>query len=422
MRDTATMYNSQGRRRGNKKARGVHVLFALAGNHIHLSRPMTRLSIGVNAHLLSFTPGYRRAGVSQYTEQVVRHFMTTVPSSDDVLTVFAGPATPPDGYVPEDVRWVSSRLPTGQAPGRILWEQFVAPVASARAALDVFFCPVNVVPLACRVPSVVTVHDLAFLAYPAAFHASKRHYLTAMTHFSVHRARRVIAVSAHTRDDLIRHFGVQPERITVIPNAADERYRPADDPDAVARFKTAHNLPDRFILFVGTLEPRKNLRRLIAAFALLGSADADVTLVIVGASGWLTSDLAPLVQAHGLSDRIVFTGYVPDDELPRWYQAATVFCYPSLYEGFGLPALEAMACGTPVVTSRTSSLPEVTGDAALLIDPTDVRDLARALQSVLADEVRRNEMSEAGIARTRLFSWERTAAAILAVVRDAAHR
>ncbi len=381
---------------------------------------MTGLSIGVNAHLLSFVPGYRRAGVSQYTEQIVRHFMGTLSQANDALTIFAGRAVPPDGYVPDGVRWVSSRLTTERAPGRILWEQIVAPVATTRTHLDVLFCPVNVVPLASPVPSVVTVHDLAFLAYPEAFHATKRRYLTAMTHLSVRRARHIIAVSAHTRDDLVHYFDVRPERITVIPNAADERYRPADTPDALTRFKAAHNLPDRFILFVGTREPRKNLRRLIEAFALLSDNDSRVKLVIVGASGWLTSDLAPLVQLHGLSSRIVFMGYVPDDDLPHWYQAATVFCYPSLYEGFGLPVLEAMACGVPVVTSRTSSLPEVTGDAALLADPTDVRGLASALQSVLADDARRQAMSEAGIARSHVYSWEQTAAATLAVIRDAA--
>jgi len=402
------------------KARIVYVLLARGINPYYLSRAMTGLSIGVNAHLLSFVSGYRRAGVSQYTEQIVRHFMGTLPQANDALTVFAGRATPPDGYVPDGVRWVSSRLPTGHAPGRILWEQIVAPMVSARASLDVLFCPVNVVPLSGLVPSVVTVHDLAFLAYPEAFSTAKRRYLTAMTRLSVRRARHIIAVSAHTRDDLVYHFGVRPERITVIPNAADERYRPADTADDIARFKAANNLPDRFILFVGTLEPRKNLRRLIEAFALLSSDDPSVKLAIVGASGWLTSDLAPLVQSRGLSDRIIFTGYVSDDDLPRWYQAATVFCYPSLYEGFGLPVLEAMACGVPVVTSRTSSLPEVAGDAALLIDPTDVRGLANTLQSVLADDARRQAMSAAGIARSHAYSWERTAAATLAVIRDAA--
>lgn len=398
----------------------VYVLLARGISPHFPSRTMTGLSIGMNAHLLSFVPGYRRAGVSQYTEQIVRRFMGTLPRSNDALTVFAGPAAPPDGYVPDGVRWVPSRLPTGHAPGRILWEQIVAPIVSARANLDVLFCPVNVVPLASLVPSVVTVHDVAFLAYPAAFHATKRRYLTAMTRLSVRRARHIIAVSAHTRDDLVHHFGVRPERVTVIPNAADERYRPANTANDITRFKTANNLPDRFILFVGTLEPRKNLRRLIEAFALLSGDDPDVKLVIVGASGWLTSDLAPHVQSRGLSDHVIFTGYVSDEDLPRWYQAATVFCYPSLYEGFGLPVLEAMACGTPVVTSRTSSLPEVAGDAALLVDPTDVRGLANALQSVLADDARQRAMSAAGSARSHAYSWERTAAATLDVIRDAA--
>ena len=398
----------------------AHAPITADTNCINTIPAMSGLSIGVNAHLLSFTPGYRRAGISQYIEQMVRHCIVTLPQANDALTIFASPGAPPAELAPDTVRWIASRLPTGHAPGRILWEQIVAPVAVARAGLDVLFCPVNVVPLACPVPSVVTVHDLAFLAYPAAFHAAKRRYLAAMTRLSVHRARRVIAVSTHTRDDLVHRFGVRPERVTVIPNAADARFRPATDPTAIAQFKQTNNLPDRFILFVGTLEPRKNLRRLIEAFALIAESDAETKLVIIGAAGWLTSDLAPLVYARGLTDRIVFTGYVSDDDLPCWYQAATIFCYPSLYEGFGLPILEAMACGTPVVTSRTSSIPEVTGETAMLIDPTDVAALARALRSVLTDKARQHEMSAAGIARARAYSWEHTAEATLDVIRAAA--
>ncbi len=402
----------------------VHDLFANAGNAIDLSCAMTGISIGVNAHLLSFTPGYRRAGVSQYTEQMVRHFVSDhLLDPNDSITLFVGPGSLARMWSSERnaIHYRASHLPTSRPLYRILWEQFIAPVLSVRTGLDVLFCPVNVVPIAATVPSVVTVHDLAFLAYPEAYHPAKRRYLTVMTRLSVHRARRIIAVSAHTRDDLVHQFGVRPERIAVIPNAADERFKPSDDPIGVAQFRAAHNLPDRFILFVGTLEPRKNLRRLIEAFSLIAD-DSDIKLVIVGASGWLTSDLAPLVHARNLGERIIFTGYVSDDDLPCWYQAATLFCYPSLYEGFGLPVLEAMACGTPVVTSRTSSIPEVTGEAAVLVDPTDVSALARALKSVLANEVRRNEMSAAGIARSHAYSWGRTAAATLEVIRGAARR
>ncbi len=374
------------------------------------------MHIGLNAHLLSFRPGYRRAGVSQYVEQMLRGLSRDLATHRDTLTVFAGPDPPPASLHAPQVSWQQTRLPTGSAPGRIVWEQCIAPIAVRRAHIDVLFCPVNVVPLATALPSVVTVHDLAFVAHPEAFHASKRRYLNLMTRLSVRRARQVIAVSAHTKADLVRHFGVSPDRITVIPNAADPRFRPADNPDALRAFRAAHHLPERFILFVGTLEPRKNLRRLIEAFIPLAVTDPNLQLVILGASGWLTSDIAPLVAQHAIADRINFPGYVSDDDLPCWYQAATIFCYPSLYEGFGLPVLEAMACGVPVVTANTSSIPEVTGDAAILIEPTDVTALRSALQTLLDDPARRDALRAAGIARATHYSWDSTVHATRAVL------
>ncbi len=198
---------------------------------------MTGLHIGVNAHLLSFTPGYRRAGVSQYTEQIVRGLAALAPEHGDTLTVFAEPTPPPPGYVSPAVQWRRSRLPTGHAPGRIFWEQVVAPFVVPRTDLDVLLCPVNVVPLAVAAPTVVTVHDLAFLAHPEAFVPAKRRYLAAMTRLSTHRARRVIAVSTHTAADLSRYFAVSPAKITVIPNAADPAFRPATNPADVAAFR-----------------------------------------------------------------------------------------------------------------------------------------------------------------------------------------
>jgi glycosyltransferase involved in cell wall biosynthesis len=384
---------------------------------------VTPVHIGFNAHLLSFRPGYRRAGVSQYIEQLLRQFVIDALQPDDVLTVYNGHGDPESVWVSErnTIRYRSSHLPVNSAPGRMVWEQFAAPVVTMRDQIDVLFCPVNVVPLAARVPSVVTVHDVAFLAHPEAFHASKRRYLDFMTRRSVHRARRVIAVSEHTKGDLVDRYHLPPDRVTVIPNAADRRYRPADDADSASSFRAANDLPDRFILFVGTLEPRKNLRRLVEAFSSVSARAPDVKLVIVGGSGWLTSDLAPLVHDRGLTDRIIFTGYVSDDDLPRWYQAATIFCYPSLYEGFGLPVLEAMACGTPVVTSNTSAIPEEAGDAAILIDPTDVAALAEALAALIDDPTRREEMRAAGIERAQLYAWDRTARATLNVSREATH-
>src|SRR4051794_6315824 len=184
------------------------------------------MRIGFNAHLLSFAPGYRRAGVSQYSEQLLRSFAGGAIGADDTLAVYLGPGGQRPVWLTDSERVAlhPARLPTGHAPGRILWEQSIAPVASRRDRLDVLFCPVNVVPLLGTAPAVVTVHDLAFLAHPEAFHASKRRYLSAMTRLSVRRARRVIAVSAHTKEDLIRSYGVAPEKISVIPNAMDARF------------------------------------------------------------------------------------------------------------------------------------------------------------------------------------------------------
>lgn len=380
------------------------------------------MHLGINAHLLSFTAGYRRAGVSQYTDQLVTRLARSVLQDGDQLTVYVGHTAPASGHSPSEIGWQRSPLPTERAPARIVWEQMLAPFATTRDRLDVLFCPVNVVPLAGLVPSVVTVHDLAFLKLPQAFIPAKRRYLSVMTRLSVHRARHVIAVSEQTKADIVAHFGLTPERITVVPNAVDERFRPAAPTDNFTAFRQERNLPERFILFVGTLEPRKNLPRLIHAFAQVARDDSEIGLAVVGASGWLTSDIAPLVRSLDLESRITFAGYVPDEELPRWYQAATVFCYLSLHEGFGLPVLEAMACGTPVITSNIGSMAEIGRDTATLVDPTDIDAIAAAIPTLLEDADARAEHAAAGIQRAALYSWDRTAEETLAVLRRAANK
>jgi glycosyltransferase involved in cell wall biosynthesis len=376
--------------------------------------------LGVNAHLLSVTAGYRRAGVSQYTEQLVFRLAEGVSRDGDELTVFLGRGDLERMLISSAVKWRYSHLPTELPPIRIVWEQMLAPIITKRDQLDALFCPVNVVPLAGIVPSVVTVHDLAFLQIPEAFIPAKRRYLSVMTRLSVHRARHVIAVSEQTKADIVAHFGLAPEHVTVIPNAVDERFRPDAPNDDLTAFRRERNLPERFVLFVGTLEPRKNLPRLINAFAQLARDDREIGLVVVGASGWMTSDIAPLVRSLDLESRITFAGYVPDEELPRWYQAATVFCYPSLYEGFGLPVLEAMACGTPVVTSNVGSMAEVGRDAAILVDPTDADAIASSISALLDDPDFRQQRAAAGLGRAAQFSWDRTAEETLAVLRRAA--
>jgi glycosyltransferase involved in cell wall biosynthesis len=375
--------------------------------------------VGIIGHLLSFTPGYRQAGVSRYTEHLLRWLPTVAP--DDQFVVFASRSATDGGRedrFPPSLSWALSRFPTERPEVRIAWEQTVGPIALQRQRVDLVHGPVNISPLLVRSPSVVTVHDLAFLVYPEQYPGAKQRYLNLMTSLSVRRAKRIIAVSDSTRADIVRYYGVHPERVVVVPNGVDPDFAPVSDPDRLKALRERHRLPEHFILFVGTLQPRKNLVGLLRAYARVKD-EVAWPLVVVGAPGWLYESVFHEAHWLGIADRIIFAGYAEPDALPLWYSAATVFVYPSLYEGFGLPLLEAMACGTPVITSATSSLPEVAGDAAICVNPTDVAALASALERLIQQPALHAELRERGLARAREFSWERTARETAEVYRRA---
>jgi glycosyltransferase involved in cell wall biosynthesis len=233
-----------------------------------------------------------------------------------------------------------------------------------------------------------------------------RSYLRIFTQLSVRRARRIVAVSESTKRDLVRSYSLSPDKVDVVYNGVDPSFRPLPSKQ-VAAFRRETELPERFILFVGTLEPRKNVVGLVEAYARLPKERPP--LMLVGGKGWLYDEIFARVEALGLSHEIRFVGYVPAEALPLWYNAADLFVYPSLYEGFGLPALEAMACGTPVVTSMASSLPEVVGDAGRLVDPSDTEGLAAVMAQVLGSGEQREQMQIEGLAQASKFSWEQTA-------------
>jgi glycosyltransferase involved in cell wall biosynthesis len=230
-----------------------------------------------------------------------------------------------------------------------------------------------------------------------------RFYLRIFTRFSVQRARRVIAVSESTKRDLVQRYGLSPAQIDVVYNGVDAAFRPLPA-EKVEAFRVERDLPDRFILFVGTLEPRKNVSGLIDAYARLSKVRPP--LMIVGGKGWLYDEVLGRVEALSLTKEVHFVGYVPAEDLSLWYNAADLFVYPSLYEGFGLPPLEAMACGTPVISSTASSLPEVVGQAGLLVDPGDAEALAAAMEQVLGDVDLQSKMSTEGLAQAGGFSWQ----------------
>ncbi|MFQ3568063.1 MAG: glycosyltransferase family 1 protein [Aggregatilineales bacterium] len=271
-------------------------------------------------------------------------------------------------------------------------------------------------PLLASTRSLLTVHDLSFVRVPEATSPRLKAYLDRVVPRSVHRADHVLADSQATKDDLVALYAVPPHKITVLLSGVDPRFKPVNDPETLADVRQKYFLPERpYILSVGTVQPRKNYGRLIEALARLRAAGRSIDLVIVGGRGWLEDPIYAAIQRAAVHDYVHFTGFADDADLPALYSAAACVAVPSLYEGFGLPVLEAMACGTPVVTSNVSSLPEVAGDAALTVPPTDLDALTSALERLLDDESLRSALIGRGLERIKFFTWERAAQQLLEI-------
>jgi len=364
---------------------------------------------------------HRRAGLGRYAESLA---CALLPLLGDRLAFFynceAG-VEPLTGLDKAPARTVS----LGYKPWRMLvWLGQLAHVGFNRLIPDagLFHATEHLLLPLRGVPTVLTVHDLIFRRYPAHHKPLNRWYLNATMPLFCRRADHIIAVSEQSRRDVIEAYGVPPDKITVIYEAADPCFRP-QPPEVIAAVRSRYGLPERYLLFVGTIEPRKNLGRILVAFERLAAAGLTDALVIVGKRGWLYDDFFARLESSPAKDAVIFPGFVPDADLPAVYAGAQALAFPSEFEGFGLPVLEAMACGTPVVCSNTSSLPEVTGDpsagskeaAALLIDPLDVAALTDALARVVQDKALRDQMAGRGLAQAARFSWERAARETVAV-------
>jgi glycosyltransferase involved in cell wall biosynthesis len=312
---------------------------------------------------------------------------------------------------------------------------------------DVLFVPSHVLPLVYPRRSVVTVHDLGHRYYPEAHTAAQRRYLEWSTRHHVRAAAHILADSSSTKDDLVCIYGADPARITVAYLGVDPGFCPVRDEDAVEAVKEKHGIEGHYLLYVGTLQPRKNLVRLIEAFAQMGemgksqianeqmgkSANRsrehgtrntehgvrDLRLVLAGKRGWLYEGILSRARELGVAERVVFLGFVDAVDLPALYSGALLFVMPSLHEGFCMPALEAMACGTPVACSSVSSLPEVVGEAALTFDPHDVEDIALAMRRGVDDGALREELIARGFERVKRFTWQRCAEQVLDVLERA---
>lgn len=265
--------------------------------------------------------------------------------------------------------------------------------------------------------TILTVHDLSFVRTPETAPPVLKIYLDKVVPRSVRRADHVIADSQATKDDLIEFYGTPPEKISVLLSGVSPRYVPVSDPAQLAAVRRRYHIPEgrRYLFSIGTVQPRKNYGRLMEALALLGPAFEDVLLVIAGGKGWLDNPIFETVRRLGLEDRVFFTGFVDDADVPALYSGAAVMAYVSLYEGFGFPVVESMACGTPVITSNVSSMPEVAGDAALLVDPYNKEAIAEALRLLLEDSHLHSRLQAAGLEQARQFTWEKSAQTLLTI-------
>ncbi len=363
----------------------------------------------------------RRSGIQEYTEQLLAHLLPLDPSITYRLFYSSWrmelPAYP--WLTLPNVELVARRI-----PNRVLfWSGRLcnAPtIDTLIGGCDVFFSPhLFLAPLSPWVKRVTTYHDLSFERFPEFFSLRQRlwHRLEMRPRWQARFSHRIIAVSDSTKADIVSLYGIDPANIERIYSGVAEEFAPARAADAAA-FRAAQGLPERYVLFLGTREPRKNVQGVLAAFELLGHDPAldDVELVVAGGPGWLCGDLPDLVRRSPAAARIRFVDYVDDRSRAMLYASASAFVYPSFLEGFGFPPLEAMACGTPVVTSDSSSLAEVAGDAALLVHPYRASDIAFALRQILTDSKLAADLSKKGLARAREFSWDRTARETLEIL------
>lgn len=360
--------------------------------------------IGIDARLTYYTQG----GIAQYTQHLIRalaaldtpHEVLILHSRKDQRNLAAAP---------------NQRRVACWTPAHHRFERAALAVELLPHRLDLLHSPDFIPPYGGRYRSVITVHDLAFLHYPGFLTAESRRYYNGQIAAAVRRADHIIADSEATRSDVIELLGVPPGKVSTVLMAADERFRPAT-PEAIAQMRNRHGLPEDYSLFLGTFEPRKNLGGLLRATALLRADLPDAPpLVVAGRRGWLYEEAFALCSELGLDGFVIWLEDAPFEDFPALYSGAQVFCLPSFYEGFGLPPLEAMACGTPVVVSDRASLPEVVGDAGLLVDPDDPASIADGLRRVLTDPALAADLRRRGREQAARFSWRETARQTLAV-------
>jgi len=302
-------------------------------------------------------------------------------------------------------------------PQRFWWDQVILPKRAKKSRVDLLHQPSFSAPFFFSGPRVVTVHDIISILFPASIPFASRMFYSRWMPYSYRAATEIITISQSTKADIQSVLKIPEEKITVIPLAVDEKFKEKLSPDRVREVREKYKLPENYLLHVGTLEPRKNLEFLIDVFheLLNQKGNESLSLVITGKKGWYFEGLFEKVRELNLGERVIFTGYLDEKDKPALYHGAKIFVFPSLYEGFGLPPLEAMASGVPVISSNTSSMPEVVGEAGILLSPKNKTGWVKAISDVNQNEGLRLDMIQKNIAQVSKFSWEKTAKETVAV-------
>ncbi len=354
----------------------------------------------------SRTTRAQRTGTEQYALQLIRAMLDEAPAHD--LHLYFRDAPPPGLFSSEATQHV--------IPWPRMWTHMRFAAALWRSRPAVTWVPAHTLPRIFPGRAVVTVHDLGYQHFPEAHPKNERRYLDWSTRYSARRATRIMADSQATQRDLSHFYGIPAEKIHVVYPGLDDHLTRVDDPGQLAAVRARYDLPARYLLFIGTLQPRKNIARLVRAFTdwQRHSTEADIVLALGGNPGWLFD---PAWTADAPNVRRL--GYVADEDLAALYSGALGFVFPSLYEGFGFPVLEAMRCETPVLCSQTSSLPELAGEAAILVDPASEQSIAQGIGALVGDAARRATLIEAGRGQAQRFTWGRAARQALDVLEEA---
>jgi glycosyltransferase involved in cell wall biosynthesis len=359
--------------------------------------------VGIDATALPPQP----VGAGNYIIQLIRALVTA--DFDHQFVIYTQKHGPDLINLPRDgeVEW---QVVDDMSPGvRLIWEQTRFPGLIGRTRIDLLHSLHYTKPLRLPCASVVTFHDMTFFLYPHLHTRARRWFFPQMMRLSAKQADAIISVSESTRRDAIRLLGIDPEKVSTTQLGVDAVFRVINDLQAKEEIVSKYDLPEKFILYLGTIEPRKNLSLLIRAYRLLVDSGTRLKLILVGKYGWMYEEVCKLVSELNLEEMVRFTGYIPQEQLPLVYNLASLFVYPTIYEGFGLPVLEAMACGVPVITSDIASLPEIVGEAGILVPTGDLDALFDAMKLVTHDKELREKLTNQGLLRARDFSWERTA-------------